>query len=99
MDGHLRDCGMETYHDSLSTMRDAMEDEEKDIVWMFCTQCKRTVLHNNSGICLACQRIYSVEKQPDSWVNMHTCDKCGSPIVFMCEGCLECKEGVDDSSI
>jgi len=73
-----------------------MVNKEKELAWMFCTQCKRTVLHNNSGICLACQRKYSVDKQPDSWVNLHTCDKCGSTVAFIREGCLECREDSDD---
>ena len=67
-----------------------MVDKEGEIRWMFCTQCKRTVVHNNSGICLRCQEKYSEETQPDSWTNMHRCKECGGHFVFMAEGCVNC---------
>lgn len=81
---------METHHDAF-----IMKDKNLEIEWMFCTQCKRTVLHNNCGICLACQEKYDESTQPDSWANMHKCGKCGGIIVFLEEGCKRC-EGVEE---
>jgi len=76
-----------------------MADKKEEVVWMFCAQCKRTVLHNNCGLCLACQEKYDESTQPDSWVNMHKCKKCGEVVVFLEEGCLQCQEGGDDDGI
>ena len=64
----------------------------EEVVWMFCTECKRTVLMNNAGICLACQGKYNHKTQPDSWENMHICKKCGSSFPFLAEGCVDCKD-------
>ena len=44
-----------------------MSDE---IRWMYCTQCKKTVIQNDVGICLCCQGAYHSENQPDSWDNV-----------------------------
>lgn len=64
--------------------------EDDTIRWMFCTQCKKTVLHNYSGICLRCQEKYSEAMQPDSWLNMHRCKECGKHFPFLAEGCVDC---------
>jgi len=70
-------------------------DKDDKIEWMFCTQCKKTVLLNNSGICFRCQGKYTERTQPDSWTNMHTCKKCGNTIIFLSKGCEDCD--VDDA--
>ena len=62
------------------------------ICWMFCTQCKRTVVFNRAGICLRCQGLYIAEEQPDSWENMHKCKVCGKDFPFIFEGCLRCQD-------
>lgn len=38
--------------------------------WMYCTQCKQTVVQNDCGICLHCQGKYEKHEQPDSWTNL-----------------------------
>lgn len=70
--------------------------KNKEIQWMFCTQCKRTVVFNRSGICLGCQGAYPRDEQPDSWENMHNCPECGKFFPFLAEGCLECQKGGTD---
>jgi len=42
--------------------------------WMICTCCRRPVLINATGTCLACQHKYSTANQPDSWENIHNND-------------------------
>ncbi len=39
--------------------------------WMVCTMCRQTVVQNDCGICLHCQRKYERHDQPDSWDNLH----------------------------
>lgn len=38
--------------------------------WMYCTQCRQTVILNDCGLCLRCQGAYNVVNQPDSWNNV-----------------------------
>ena len=64
--------------------------KEDEINWMFCTQCKRTVVRNLSGICLHCQGAYDRLSQPDSWDNMHRCSHCGKQTAFMVDHCGLC---------
>jgi len=38
--------------------------------WMSCTQCKETVLFNETNVCLACHHIYDKGSNPDLWANV-----------------------------
>lgn len=62
----------------------------KKILWMYCTQCKGTVVRNDSGICLACQGAYDTSNQPDSWASIHKCKKCGGGIAAVAGECRSC---------
>ena len=42
-----------------------------DLLWMYCTQCRQTVIQNDVGLCLRCQGVYHVGNQPDSWDNVN----------------------------
>jgi len=61
-----------------------------ELLWMFCTQCRQTVIRNDCGICLACQRKYTPDAQPDSWINIHRCIKCGKRSTVENDICRDC---------
>ena len=58
--------------------------------WMVCTMCRQTVLQNDIGICLHCQRKYDRHNQPDSWDNLHRCARCGRRLAIASEDCGIC---------
>ena len=61
-----------------------------ELLWMSCSQCKQTVIRNDCGICLHCQRAYTKHEQPDSWDNVHRCDRCGRRGPFPVSTCTIC---------
>lgn len=60
--------------------------------WMRCTGCRQTVLQNDCGICLACQRKYDASTQPDSWDNLHRCMRCGRRLPIASGNCGICDD-------
>lgn len=62
-----------------------------EIKWMQCPHCKQTVLYNLAGTCLACQAMYTRDKQPDSWDNLHKCMHCDRVLAEAFGECRKCK--------
>lgn len=68
-----------------------------EIKWMQCPHCKQTVLYNLAGTCLACQAMYTRDKQPDSWDNLHKCMHCDRVLAEAFGECRKCKEEGKDA--
>lgn len=63
-----------------------------EMKWMECPHCKKCVLHNMTGTCLACQRTFAPEEQPDSWENLHRCRRCSRKVSLVGSDCGICED-------
>lgn len=60
--------------------------------WMVCTMCRQTVRLNDIGICMHCQGKYDKHNQPDSWDNLHRCQRCGRGLPLASGHCGVCDD-------